>query len=96
LQGNLLLPQPIAFGDGLRCVGGSLKRLYSKNAVGGSVSAPGPGDPSITTQSANLGDPIAPGSAREYLVYYRDPNLAFCPSPPGDSWNVSQSLAITW
>jgi len=33
------------FGDGLRCAGGNLKRLYSRNAVAGSVTAPTGGDP---------------------------------------------------
>jgi hypothetical protein len=96
LQGASPLPQPIAFGDGLRCIGPPLLRLYVKNASGGVVSAPSGGDPSITARSAALGDPIAPGSAREYQVYYRDPNLAFCPPPQGNSWNVSQAVGITW
>jgi len=96
LQGNALLPQPVAFGDGLRCVGGTLKRLYVKHASSGTTSAPAPGDPSITTQSANLGDTIAPGSARSYLVYYRDPISTFCPAPQGNTWNASQSITITW
>jgi hypothetical protein len=96
LQGDAALPQPIAFGDGLRCVGGHLKRLYTKNASGGTVSAPATGDPSITTRSASLGDPIPAGGTRFYLVYYRDPNLAFCAPPSGDAWNTSQSLSIVW
>jgi hypothetical protein len=96
LQGTSPLPAAVPFGDGLRCVGGTLKRLYVKNAVNGVVSAPGPSDPSITTQSANLGDPIPPGSARIYFVYYRDPNLAFCPPPQGNSWNDSPAGTIQW
>jgi hypothetical protein len=96
LQGNAALAPGIVFGDGVRCVGGSLKRLYVKNAVGGSASAPAAGDPSVSTQSANLGDPIAPGSQRWYQAYYRDSNLGFCPNPPGNSWNVSSGLAVQW
>ena len=96
LQGDSQLVPPTVFGDGLRCVGGNLKRLYTVNAVGGVVSAPGPGDPSVTAQSAALGDPIAPGSLRFYQVYYRDPDLAFCPNPPGNSWNVSNGIRIAW
>jgi hypothetical protein len=87
---------PFFFGDGLRCAAGHLKRLYSKNASGGTVSAPGPGDPSITARSAALGDTIAPGSTRYYQVYYRDPVLSFCPQPSGDSWNVSGGVIIVW
>jgi hypothetical protein len=98
LQGNASLATPVPFGDGVRCIGGNLERLYVENAVVGVVSAPQPGDPSITTRSTNLGDPIAPGSGavRYYQTYYRDPNLAFCPAPPGNSWNVSNGVSITW
>ena len=96
LQGDQQLALPVVFGDGLRCVGGNLKRLYVKNAVGGVVSAPTGGDPSITAQSAALGDPFGPGAVRFYQVYYRDPDHAFCPAPPGNSWNVSNGLAVAW
>jgi hypothetical protein len=96
LQGNALVPGSASFGDGLRCVSGSLKRLYVKNASAGVVAAPGPGDPSITTRSAALGDPIAPGATRYYQTYYRDPNLAFCPSSQGDSWNVTNGVIVDW
>lgn len=95
LQGTAQIA-PAIFGDGLRCAGGNLKRLYSKNASGGSVSAPGSGDASISARSLALGDAIAIGASRVYQVYYRDPNLAFCAAPPGDAWNVSSALRIDW
>jgi hypothetical protein len=96
LQGSALVSGSVGFGDGLRCVGGSLKRLYVKNASAGSVDAPGAGDPSITSRSAALGDPIAPGTSRYYQTYYRDPNLAFCPAPQGNSWNVTNGVIVAW
>jgi hypothetical protein len=96
LQGSQQLASPVVFGDGLRCAGGSLKRLFVKSASGGVVSAPAPGDLSITAQSAALGDPVSPGSVRHYQVYYRDPNLTFCPAPQGNSFNVGNALRITW
>jgi hypothetical protein len=96
LQGDSLLAQPAFFGDGLRCVGGTLLRLYTKNAASGSVSTPGAGDPSISARSAALGDPIAPGSTRSYQTYYRDPSPTFCPAPQGNTWNVSSGLTIAW
>lgn len=94
-QGTLVI-DPVFFGDGLRCVGGSLKRLYTKSAVGGVVTVPQPGDPSISARSATLGDPIPLGASRFYYTYYRDPSASFCPDPPGKTWNISSSLAVVW
>jgi hypothetical protein len=95
LQGTTSLG-PVSYGDGLRCAGGTLKRLYAKSASGGLVAAPQAGDPSITSRSAALGDPIAPGATRIYQVYYRDPNPGFCPPPSGSTFNVSNGVRIVW
>lgn len=96
LQGSTSNASGVLFGDGVRCAGGNLKRLYVRNASAGTVSAPAAGDPSVTAMSALLGDPIAVGSVRHYQVYYRDPNLAFCPAPPGGSFNVTNAVALIW
>lgn len=95
LQGSTAVA-PLAFGDGLRCTGGALKRLYVHNASGGAISVPQPGDPSVSARSAALGDVLANGATRSYQTYYRDPQLGFCPSPAGNSWNISSGLSITW
>src|SRR5262249_45756236 len=42
----------VHYGDGLRCVGGTLKRLYSKNASAGQAAAPTGSELSVTAQSA--------------------------------------------
>ena len=86
----------IPFGDGVRCANGNLKRLYTKNAVGGTISAPGLGDLSITARSAAVGDPIPAGATRYYQTYYRDGAAAFCAPPLGDSFNITNGLSITW
>lgn len=91
LQGDTEIA-PVPFGDGLRCVGGTLKRLYTKHASGGIVTAPGAGDPSISAQSALHGDPIPVGATRIYQTYYRDANLGFCPF----GFNASNAIAIAW
>ncbi len=96
LQGDAQNANAFLFGDGLRCVSGSLKRLYSKNASSGVVSAPTAGDLSITAQSAAKGDVIPSGSTRYYQVYYRDPDPTFCPPPSGDFFNVSNGVIIVW
>lgn len=97
LQGDANESAGTSFGDGLRCAGGNLKRLYIKNADDtGTTAAPSAGDPSIRAQSALLGDTIAPGSTRYYQVYYRDSDESFCPAPQGSTFNVSNALAIGW
>jgi len=96
LQGDQQDANGILFGDGVRCVAGSLKRLYVKTASGGTASAPGPGDTPIGARSAALGDPIAPGTQRYYQVYYRDPDGTFCSTPAGNDWNVSSGAIVNW
>jgi hypothetical protein len=97
LQGTLNIPNGVVFGDGVRCVGGSLKRLYVRAASSGVVSAPNVGmDPSVSAMSATLGDTITPGSTRFYGVYYRDANALFCPNPPGNTWNIGNSYSVAW
>jgi hypothetical protein len=87
----------VAFGQGLRCTGGPQKRLYTKVAAGGSVTAPdlGAGDPTVSARSAALGDEIQPGQSRWYLVSYRDPVvLGGC-----DAWrtfNATQTGQVSW
>ena len=91
LQGNSVI-WPVNFGDGLRCAGGSLRRLYVKGASGGIINVPQVGDPSLALQSAYLGDLIPLGATRIYQVYYRDSNLGFCPG----GFNVSNAMLIAW
>jgi hypothetical protein len=93
LQGNNTNLNGLVFGDGVRCVTGILKRIGIKNAVAGTAVYPGPGDPSITSRSAALGDPIAPGSTRYYQSYYRDPLASFCPPL---TFNSSNGIIVQW
>jgi subtilisin family serine protease len=92
IQGDTNASSGIVFGDGVRCADGNLKRLYTKTAAAGVIHAPQGGDLSVTAQSALLGDPILPGSTRYYQVYYRDPNLTFCPA----GFNVTNALQVNW
>jgi hypothetical protein len=84
------------FGDGLRCLTGSLVRLYAHNSSGGNVQAPSAGELPVSAQSAALGDPILAGSVRYYQVYYRDPQLSFCAAPQGSSFNVTNGVVVHW
>jgi hypothetical protein len=87
---------PQAFGDGLSCLAGHRKRLYSHAAVGGAVSAPRAAEPSVSARSAAVGDPISPGAVRVYQVLYRDPDPNFCPTPAGAAFNVTNALRVIW
>jgi Tol biopolymer transport system component len=95
LQGNTEVSNGLVFGQGVRCAGGVLKRLYVQGASGGSIQAPGLGEPSVSARSAELGDPIGPGTNRWYAVYYRDPIvLGGCPA--ASTFNVTQTQLVSW
>jgi Tol biopolymer transport system component len=97
LQGNAFVAGGVVYGQGMRCVGGALKRLYSKGAEGGSITAPdfGAGDLSVSAQSASKGDVILPGQPRWYIVYYRDPTvLGGCPD--SSTFNATQTGQVSW
>jgi len=94
-QGSLAVPA-FGFGDGLRCAGGSLRRMYARTAQAGASSAPSAGDPSVSARSAATGDVIGAGSSRVYQVMYRDTAPGFCPSPVGAFHNLSSAVVITW
>ena len=98
-QGPGLIAAGTTFGQGIRCAGSAggigLKRLYTKVASGGSISAPGGGDPSLSARSASLGDPLSAGSVRYYYVYYRDPSvLGGCSA--GSTFNSTDTTRILW
>jgi hypothetical protein len=94
-QGSALVAAGVNFGQGLRCAGGTLKRLYLKTASGGSITAPVGIDPTLSVRSAALGDPLSPGSARYYFVYYRDPFvLGGCPTSLG--FNSTDTVQVVW
>jgi hypothetical protein len=97
MQGNTLLANGVVYGQGVRCVGGATKRLYTKTAVAGSITAPdlGAGDPTVSARSAAKGDVIQPGQSRWYLVYYRDPIvLGGCPA--SSTFNSTQTGRVDW
>ena len=94
--GTVTIPGGAVLGAGVRCVGGSLKRLYTAAASGGTVARPGPGDPSVSTRSMLLGSPIAAGDTRYYFGVYRDPLAAGPCSNPASTVNTTSAGAITW
>jgi hypothetical protein len=97
LQGTTAIPTGAVYGQGVRCVGGSIKRLGAKHASGGSMTIPDfeTGDSQVTATSAAKGDLIHPGDSRYYLVYYRDPSiLGGCPAT--STFNCTQTGRVEW
>ena len=97
LQGNAFAASGIVYGQGVRCVAGTLMHLFVKTAVAGSITAPDftAGDPTVSARSAAKGDVIQPGESRYYLVYYRDPVvLGGCPASA--TFNATQTGQVTW
>jgi len=77
-----------AFGDGLRCAGGSIVRLGTKLNVANQSSYPAAGDPSISVRGAVP----AAGAGRTYQVWYRNA-AAFCQPA---TFNLTNGLQVTW
>jgi hypothetical protein len=85
------------FGQGVRCLGGTLKRLYVKTAVNGSITAPefAAGDLPVAARSAQLGLPIQAGQPYYFLVTYRDPVVpGGCPA--SSTFNATQTGVVTY
>jgi hypothetical protein len=93
IQGKAVV-SPVMYGDGIRCLGPGLKRLYVKAAFGGALTVPDVGDVSVSARSAALGDPIPSGATRYYMTYYVDPSSSFCPT--GGTFNASNVVSIVW
>jgi hypothetical protein len=76
-----------AFGDGLRCAGGSVNRLGTKTNVGGSSQYPEPGNQPISVKGAVT----APGT-RTYQTWYRNAAAYCTPS----TFNLTNGVLVTW
>ena len=96
-QGPGISSTGVVFGQAVRCANGTLRRLFNKSAVGGSITAPnfGAGDPTISARSAAKGDVISAGQSRYYFVSYRDPVvLGGCPAL--STFNATQTGRVVW
>ena len=97
VQGTSIVPSGIVYGQGVRCLGGTTKRLFTRNANGGSITVPDfvSGELQVSVRSAALGAVIATGQTRPYLVVYRDPVvLGGCPAT--STFNATQTGLVTW
>jgi len=87
-QGTMSLNSDLgaSFGDGLRCAGGTIRRLGTRATQGGMATFPLAGGPGIATIGG-----VTPG-ARVYQSWYRNA-LAFCtPS----TFNLTSGVRIVW
>jgi len=94
----------LVFGAGIRCVAGTLKRIYAGAAghatngdPAGTIHRPGPDDPtSVHQASLNKGYDIGAHApiTLYYLAYYRDPAAAtHC---AGATFNATESGSLNW
>lgn len=77
----------VAFGDGLRCVGGSVVRLGTKPVSSGVVTYPQAGDASVSVRGM-----VPPNSERFYHLWYRN-SASFCTA---STFNLSEGVGVTW
>jgi Tol biopolymer transport system component len=97
LQGTTSIASGAVYGQGVRCVGGSIRRLYTTSAESSSVLVPdfAAGDAPISARSSAMGDVIRSGEQRWYQVVYRDPiELGGCPG--SSTFNATQAGLVTW
>jgi hypothetical protein len=84
-QGTVLSGQ-LSYGDGLRCVGNPLRRIYILSASSSVINTP------VSPSVAAAGLITVPGTIKGYYLAYRDP-VNFCTS---NTFNASNSLKIVW
>lgn len=79
---------PVQYGDGKRCIGGSMTRLKAKNNVGGMSQYPAQFELWISIR----GNVPMLGATRAYQVLYRDP-ANYCTAA---TFNISNGIEAVW
>lgn len=77
----------VAFGDGLRCVAGTVVRLGTKVNVGGASQYPLAGDLPVATRGG-----VTASGTRTYQVWYRN-SANYCSA---STFNLSNGLELVW
>ena len=76
------------FGDGLRCAGGAVTRLATKQAVSNLATYPAAGDAPVSVRGA-----VPPaGGVRTHQAWYRNAANYCTPS----TFNLSNGWQVTW
>jgi hypothetical protein len=76
------------FGDGLRCVGGTVVRLTVTTNLLGTSQYPGAGDPPVSVK----GNVVAAGQ-RYYQIWYRNADPTFCTA---NTFNLTGGYQVVW
>ena len=77
----------VAFGDGLRCAGGTVTRLAVRTSSSGGSVYPENGEMPISLHTG-----LVPGNVRTYQVWYRDSGT-FCTS---STFNLTNGIEARW
>jgi hypothetical protein len=78
----------VAFGDGLRCAGGTVIRLSTKTCINGAASYPAMLEPAISVK----GELSAASGIRIYQAWYRNAADFCTPS----TFNLTNGLRVVW
>src|SRR4029078_10547926 len=84
LRGTLDDASGVVFGDGVKCVSGTVQRFGQQNAGQGDT----PSNTAITTTLT-----VAPRNTRYYQCHYRNSSAGFCPPEP---FNISNGYRLSW
>lgn len=77
------------FGDGLRCVGGTVIRVATRTTSNGAVFYPDTGEAAITQRVPVTG----PGYISYFQAWYRNADPTFCTSA---TYNLTNATGVTW
>lgn len=76
-----------AFGDGLRCAGGSIVRLGTKSNAGGASQYPGAGELPVSVRGL-----VTSAGTRTYQVWYRNAST-YCTA---STFNLTNGALVQW
>jgi hypothetical protein len=95
-QGTTTLALGAQAGAGVRCVGGTLKRLYKGNAFSGAIDFPSGVQDDVHTTSAAKGFTIVPPVTLHYYVAYRNAAAGAPCGSPTLAFNTTNAMSIPW
>ncbi|MBI5364304.1 MAG: hypothetical protein HZA53_14085 [Planctomycetes bacterium] len=95
MRGNLNNVSGVTFGDGVRCVDGTLIRRTKPIFAAGQASFPSPTDTVLLSNGWGAANLTPPGSGitAHYMAYYRNAAALFCPP---ETFNGTNAYVITW